>query len=162
MGKRLEKRQCHARESGHPDLAARAGTSDSRFRGNDTTLKDLILERRSPLVRQSLERQFGVKGARDEVQSAGQSVSKRNARPSRDSQQNPPSLRAQRSNPGATARGPWIASSQGLLAMTVNGGRLPCFEHPSVIRAEFTTKLRLIVINPCLKRSSMHSCKKEV
>ena len=33
----------------------------------------------------------------------------------------PPSLRAQRSNPGATARGPWIASSQGLLAMTVNG-----------------------------------------
>ena len=32
----------------------------------------------------------------------------------------PPSLRAQRSNPGATARGPWIASSQGLLAMTVN------------------------------------------
>ena len=34
----------------------------------------------------------------------------------------PPSLRAQRSNPGATARGPWIASSQGLLAMTVNGG----------------------------------------
>src|SRR5271168_627033 len=30
----------------------------------------------------------------------------------------PPSLRAQRSNPGATARGPWIASSQGLLAMT--------------------------------------------
>ena len=38
----------------------------------------------------------------------------------------PPSLRAQRSNPGATARGPWIASSQGLLAMTVNGGvRVP-------------------------------------
>jgi hypothetical protein len=34
----------------------------------------------------------------------------------------PPSLRAQRSNPGATARGPWIASSQGLLAMTVNVG----------------------------------------
>ena len=33
----------------------------------------------------------------------------------------PPSLRAQRSNPGATARGPWIASSQGLLAMTVDG-----------------------------------------
>src|ERR1700683_3571808 len=30
----------------------------------------------------------------------------------------PSSLRAQRSNPGATARGPWIASSQGLLAMT--------------------------------------------
>ena len=30
----------------------------------------------------------------------------------------PPSLRAQRSNPGATSRGPWIASSQGLLAMT--------------------------------------------
>jgi len=30
----------------------------------------------------------------------------------------PPSLRAQRSNPGATLRGPWIASSQGLLAMT--------------------------------------------
>src|SRR5271156_4031078 len=38
----------------------------------------------------------------------------------------PPSLRAQRSNPGATARGPWIALSQGLLAMTVNGGvRVP-------------------------------------
>src|SRR6201995_5642276 len=30
----------------------------------------------------------------------------------------PSSLRAQRSNPEATARGPWIASSQGLLAMT--------------------------------------------
>src|SRR6202046_485391 len=28
------------------------------------------------------------------------------------------SLRAQRSNPGAASRGPWIASSQGLLAMT--------------------------------------------
>ena len=51
----------------------------------------------------------------------------------------PSSLRAQRSNPGATARGPWIASSQGLLAMTdgvihvpqvdfLNSGRLhgPC------------------------------------
>ena len=38
-----EKRQCHARESGHPDLAARAGALDSRFRGNDTTLKALIL-----------------------------------------------------------------------------------------------------------------------
>ena len=37
------KRQCHARESGHPDLAARGGALDSRFRGNDTTLKDLIL-----------------------------------------------------------------------------------------------------------------------
>jgi hypothetical protein len=29
-----------------------------------------------------------------------------------------PSLRAQRSNPGAASRGPWIASSQELLAMT--------------------------------------------
>ena len=29
-----------------------------------------------------------------------------------------PSLRAQRSNPGAASRGPWIASSQDLLAMT--------------------------------------------
>jgi hypothetical protein len=38
-----QKRQCHARESGHPDLAARAGALDSRFRGNDTTLKDIIL-----------------------------------------------------------------------------------------------------------------------
>ena len=38
-----QKRQCHARESGHLDLAARAGALDSRFRGNDTTLKDLIL-----------------------------------------------------------------------------------------------------------------------
>jgi hypothetical protein len=38
-----QKRQCHARECGHPDLAARAGALDSRFRGNDTTLKDLIL-----------------------------------------------------------------------------------------------------------------------
>jgi hypothetical protein len=38
----------------------------------------------------------------------------------------PPSLRAQRNNPGAAARGPWIASSQALLAMTVNGGvRVP-------------------------------------
>jgi hypothetical protein len=33
-----------------------------------------------------------------------------------------PSLRAKRSNPGATSRGPWVASSQELLAMT--GGRL--------------------------------------
>jgi hypothetical protein len=32
------KRQCHARERGHPDLAARAGALDSRLRGNDTTL----------------------------------------------------------------------------------------------------------------------------
>src|ERR1700678_2819299 len=38
-----QKRRCHARESGHPDLAARAGALDSRFRGNDRTLKDLIL-----------------------------------------------------------------------------------------------------------------------
>ena len=38
-----QKRQCHARESGHPDLAARAGALDSRLRGNDTTLKSLIL-----------------------------------------------------------------------------------------------------------------------
>src|ERR1700677_2607358 len=29
-----------------------------------------------------------------------------------------PSLRARRSNPGATSRGPWVASSQELLAMT--------------------------------------------
>jgi hypothetical protein len=35
--------KCHARESGHPDLTVRAGALDSRFRGNDTTLKDLIL-----------------------------------------------------------------------------------------------------------------------
>ena len=42
-GGRTQKRQCHARESGHPDLAARAGVLDARFRGNDTTLKDLIL-----------------------------------------------------------------------------------------------------------------------
>jgi hypothetical protein len=38
-----QKRQCHARESGHPDLAARAGALDSRLRGNDTTLKNLFL-----------------------------------------------------------------------------------------------------------------------
>ena len=37
-----QKHQCHARESGHPDLAARAGALDSRFRGNDTP--DLIFE----------------------------------------------------------------------------------------------------------------------
>jgi hypothetical protein len=43
MGGMTQKSQCHARESGHPDLAARAGALDSRFRGNDTTLKDLIL-----------------------------------------------------------------------------------------------------------------------
>jgi hypothetical protein len=48
--------------------------------------------------------------------SAGQSVSKRNACPSRDSQQ--------------------------------MVGRPPRFENPSVIEAEFTTKLRLIAINP--------------
>jgi hypothetical protein len=40
-----QKRQCHARESGHPDLAARAGALDSRFHANDTTLKDLIMKR---------------------------------------------------------------------------------------------------------------------
>jgi hypothetical protein len=39
-----QKLQCHARESGHPALAARAGALDSRPRGNDTTLKDLILK----------------------------------------------------------------------------------------------------------------------
>ena len=37
-----QKRQCHARESGHPDLAARAGALDFRFRGNDND-EDLIL-----------------------------------------------------------------------------------------------------------------------
>jgi len=31
------------RESGHPDLAAPAGALDSRFRGTDKTLKDIIL-----------------------------------------------------------------------------------------------------------------------
>jgi hypothetical protein len=45
-----QKRQCHARESGHPDLAARAGALDSRVRGNDTTLEDLILND-APVVR---------------------------------------------------------------------------------------------------------------
>ena len=35
-----QKRQCHARESEHPDLAARAGALNSRLRGNDTTLKE--------------------------------------------------------------------------------------------------------------------------
>ena len=38
-----QKRQCHARESGHPDLAARAGALDSRLRVNDTRSKNLIL-----------------------------------------------------------------------------------------------------------------------
>ena len=38
-----QKRQCHARKSGHPYLSARAGALDSRLRGNDTTLKNLIL-----------------------------------------------------------------------------------------------------------------------
>src|SRR5277367_102725 len=37
-----QKYQCHARESGHPDLAARAAALDSRFRGNDR-MKDPIL-----------------------------------------------------------------------------------------------------------------------
>src|SRR5271168_177621 len=40
---RQHHRRTHARESGHPDLAARAGALDSRFRGNDTTVKDLVL-----------------------------------------------------------------------------------------------------------------------
>ena len=31
-----QKRRRHARESGHPDLAARAGALDSRLRGNDS------------------------------------------------------------------------------------------------------------------------------
>src|ERR1700677_3130364 len=39
-----QKRQCYARISGHPDLAARAAALDSRLRGNDTRLKDLILK----------------------------------------------------------------------------------------------------------------------
>ena len=30
-----QKRQRHARESGHPELAARAGAPDSRVRGNE-------------------------------------------------------------------------------------------------------------------------------
>ena len=34
--------KCHARESGHPDLAAHAAALDSRLRGNDS-VKDLIL-----------------------------------------------------------------------------------------------------------------------
>jgi hypothetical protein len=36
------RQKCHARESGHPDLAAHAAALDSRFRGNDS-VKDLIL-----------------------------------------------------------------------------------------------------------------------
>ena len=44
-----QKRRRHARESGHPDLAARAGALDSRFRGNDTTLKALILNDATPI-----------------------------------------------------------------------------------------------------------------
>ena len=39
----------------------------------------------------------------------------------------PPSLRAQRSNPGATARVPWIASSQG----SRNDGQWSCSRSPS-------------------------------
>jgi hypothetical protein len=35
-GRTTQKFQCHARESGHPDLAARAAALDSRLRGNDT------------------------------------------------------------------------------------------------------------------------------
>jgi hypothetical protein len=38
-----QKRHCHARESGHPDLGPRAAALDSRFRGNDATSKDHIL-----------------------------------------------------------------------------------------------------------------------
>ena len=93
--------------------------------------------------------------------SAGQSVSKRNARPSRDSQQNSTVIAsAAKQSRGHTrpldcfvARAPrndgqwWSASG---------------LREPVRHKAEFTTKLRLIVINPCLKRSSMHSCKKEV
>jgi hypothetical protein len=49
-------------------------------------------------------------------------------------------------------------------------GRLPGFENPSVIKAEFTTKLRLIVINPMsekvllaqLQKGSFNSRKCEV
>src|SRR5580658_3368840 len=48
----------------------------------------------------------------------------------------PPSLRAQRSNPGATVRGLWIASSQGLLAMTAN----------RVIRVPQAGRVRLIFL----------------
>jgi hypothetical protein len=42
MGGGDRKRQRHARESGHPDLAVLAKALDSRFRGNDTMLNDLI------------------------------------------------------------------------------------------------------------------------
>jgi hypothetical protein len=35
-----QKRQCHTRVSGHPDLAARAEALDSRLRGNDKMLRE--------------------------------------------------------------------------------------------------------------------------
>jgi hypothetical protein len=53
-----QKRQCHARESGHPDLAARAGALDSRLRGNDTTLKNLIRQTASGMSISAKSLQF--------------------------------------------------------------------------------------------------------
>src|SRR5271154_6612194 len=44
-----EKCQCHARVSGHPDLAARAAALDSRLRGNDK-VKGPHFERRRLLA----------------------------------------------------------------------------------------------------------------
>ena len=50
------------RESGHRDLAVHAAALDSRFRGNDS-VKDLILNRRGPLVYDAGE---GDDGAQDD------------------------------------------------------------------------------------------------
>src|ERR1700678_3405148 len=45
-----------------------------------------------------------------------------------------PSLRAQRSNPGVASRGPWIASSQELLAMTGEAYPSSRFGNPELTR----------------------------
>jgi hypothetical protein len=85
---------------------------------------------RSTLVQDAVIRNFEIIGeAANKIQLADSTFAQRHPQLRRCPiivGSTPPSLRAQRSNPGATARGPWIASSQGLLAMTVNGGvRVP-------------------------------------
>src|ERR1700679_3195891 len=69
----------------------------------------------SPTHRGADERLFGNAGTRRRALRRGAEINE--PAPT-------PSLRAQRSNPGAASRGPWVASSQELLAMT-GGGASP-------------------------------------
>jgi len=93
-------------------------------------IEDQAAFERNTLVQDAVIRNFEIIGeAANKIQLADSTFAQRHPQLRRCPiivGSTPPSLRAQRSNPGATARGPWIASSQGLLAMTVNGGvRVP-------------------------------------